>query len=102
MVRMEHGPCELREHDGIGPVHHYEIRFTGVDSNFEFVDEAALTATLTELRDVASEGLDDLAQNRDNAAVFHDPDHPYWQWKAAFRQLTMQRMEETYRNFYGG
>lgn len=101
MVRMEHGPCQIREHEGIGPVSHYEVRFTGVDTDFEFHDEAALTAILTELRTAAAEGLDDLARNRDNAAVFRDPDHPYWQWKTAFRQLTMQRMAEVYRSFYG-
>ena len=76
MVRMEHSPCKIRAHDGIGPVRHYDVRFTGVSMDLERQDEAALIAILADLRD-AAEGLDDLAQNRDNAAVFCDPNPPY-------------------------
>jgi hypothetical protein len=86
MVRMEHGPCEIREHEGIGTVSHYHVRLTGVDTDFESHDEAVLTALLTDLRD---------------AAVFCDPNPPYWHWKSAFRQLTIQHMAETYGSLYG-
>ena len=82
MVRMEHSPCKIRGHNGIGSVSHYEVRFTCINTDFEFRDEAVLTALLTDLRD---------------AAVFCDPNPPYWQWKAAFRQLTIQDLWELVR-----
>lgn len=100
MVKMACGPCQVREHAGIGPVCHYHIRFTGVDTGLVYRDEAVLTAVLTELAQAAAAGLDDLARNREDAAVFREPDHPYWTWKAHFRQLTMQRMADIYRTFF--
>lgn len=99
MVKMEQGPCDIREHDGIGPVSHYHIRFTGI-MEVRLQNEAELTAILTKQRDAAAEGLDDLARNRENAAVLRDDDHPYWKWKEAFSQLAGQRMAEVYRSFY--
>ena len=56
--------------------------------------------TLNDLRTAAADGLDDLTENKENAAVLRDEDHPYWKWKEAFRQKTMQRMAETYRKYY--
>lgn len=99
MVKMEHGPRTIREHDGIGPVSHYDIRFTGI-TDVRPQNEAELTAILSKLRDAAAGGLDDLARNRENAVIFRDDDHPYWQWKDAFRQLARQQMAEIYWSFY--
>lgn len=100
MVKMECGPCRIREHEGIGAVRHYEIRFTGMNICAERQDEEALTALLKELCQCAAEGLDDLADKGPDAAVFRDTEHPYWRWKAAFRQLTMQRIADIYHSFY--
>jgi hypothetical protein len=100
MVKMACGPCRTVEHEGIGPVRHYDIRFTHVDTDMEFRDDAELTAVLNELRTAAAEGLDDLAANRENAAVLRDGAHPYWKWKDAFRRLATQRMAMIYREYY--
>ena len=100
MVKMDCGPCRVVEHEGIGPVRHYDIRFTGVDTDCEHRDEGELTAVLNELHNAAADGLDNLTENREQAEVFRREDHPYWRWKEAFRQITMQRMAEIYREYY--
>lgn len=100
MVKMEHGPCRIAEHNGIGPVCHYNIRFTGMDIDFERQNEKNLIGILQELCSAAAEGLDDLAQTREAAAVFQDDNHPYWRWKKAFRLLVMQRMADIYRSYF--
>lgn len=100
MVKMEHDPCRIEEHEGIGPVRHYDVRFTGVNMDLERQDEVGLIRTLNELREAAAAGLDDLAQNCENATVFRDENHPYWKWKEAFRRLTLQRMADVYREYY--
>ena len=100
MVKMEYGSCRIMEHDGIGPVSHYNVRFTGMDLDFERQNEKHLAGILRELCSAAAAGLDDLAQNREAAAVFQDDNHPYWQWKKAFRQLVMQHMADIYQLYF--
>lgn len=100
MVKMECGPCRTVEHVDIGPVRHYDIRFTHVETDMEFREEAELSAVLHDLREAAADGLDDLARNREAAAVLGDGEHPYWKWKEAFRRLATQRMAMIYREFY--
>ena len=62
--------------------------------------ELALTENLNTHAAAASEGLRDLVKRRLDADILRDDGHPYWTWKEAFRQLTMQRMAEVYWEYY--
>lgn len=101
MVQMQFGPCQVKDWPGIGPVCHYDIKLTGFGTDIGYEDERNLTQTLTDYASEAADGLDDLALKKEAAAVFSDPDHAYWKWKRAFRQLVLQRMQKIYESCYG-
>lgn len=101
MVQIQFGPCQVKEWPGIGPVCHYDMKLIGFGTGIAYEDERKLIQTLVEYASEAADGLDDLAQKWEDAAVFQDPDHAYWKWKAAFRQLVLQRMQMIYERYYG-
>lgn len=101
MVKMVCGDCRMEHHPGIGPVPHYDITFTGFGVDIEAVDEDAAKAFLHDHAAAAADALTDLVKNKLDAAVWADDRHIYWQWKAAFRKLTLQRMQKIYESYYG-
>ena len=100
MVKMVCGECRMEHHPGIGPVPHYDITFTGFGADIETVDEEATRAFLSANAETAADALEDLVKNKLDAAVWQDDEHIYWQWKAAFRKLALQRMKKIYEEYF--
>lgn len=101
MVRMTwkfRGKNRWKEVDGVSL---YDIQLTGFGMPLELEEEQQLLEILEAHAAEAADGLDDLAQQKEAAAVFKDPDHAYWKWKRAFRQLVLQRMQRIYESYYG-
>ena len=100
MARMECTDSWVQVHENIGEVKHYAVRFTGIEMPREIREEGELLPILESLAAEAADGLDDLRENKAQAAVLQDEGHPYWRWKEAFRQLTLRRMYAVYQSFY--
>lgn len=101
MAKMTCGPCRTEERPGIGLVRHYDITFDGFETGIGTADEQALMAFLAANSGPAADGLENLVQKKQGADIFRDEEHIYWKWKAAFRQLTVQRMQKIYESCFG-
>lgn len=100
MIQMECGSCVVQEHKKIGLVCHYDIKLTGFCTEIVFMDEGELIECLESCVEEAVGGVVDLVRNGLDAKIFRDKEHLYWKWKSAFRQLTIQRMNRIYKEYY--
>lgn len=101
MVGMTYGPCRVRQHEGLGPVCHYDVRFAGITEAGKPEDAQALADFLEANAEAAAGGLDNLLRRKTDAEIFQNGSHVYWKWKEAFQKLTLQRMRAIYEAYYG-
>lgn len=101
MVHMTHSDCSIKHHAKFGPVCHYNVTFAGFGADITTEDNQHLMEFLGANAADADEGLRDLVNNKQGSDIFQNEDHIYWKWKAAFRQLAMQRMLEIYKCYFG-
>ena len=100
MIPMTCSACRIEEYPYLGDVRHYDIRLEGFRKPAERVNEAAVCEFLRACAPEAAAGLADLVARRRFAEVFAREDHIYWQWKDAFRKLTLQRMCAIYETYF--
>jgi hypothetical protein len=100
MVSMTCSPVRIVSHADLGTVSHYDLKLEGFKTVQASDDEQKLAEFLNAHAEGAAQGLADLVQSKQKAAVFAREDHIYWQWKAAFQKLTLQRMCAIYETYF--
>ena len=100
MVPMTCNKIWTEEFPYLGAVRHCAVRLEGFQKPEEPVDEKALTEFLWANAEEAAAGMADLVRRKQEADIFAREDHIYWQWKEAFRKLTLQRMRAIYDTYF--
>jgi hypothetical protein len=84
-------------------IQRHEVTFTGFDTDYAErileagkINEEQLIDTLEEYALAAAASLERMVNER----VLVEADDPYWQWKIAFRQLTLRCMTNIYKRYF--
>ena len=99
MVPMCCSEIEELYHPGLGMVRHCHLTLKGFAPDCTVEEEDKLIGILNTHAETAAEGLNDLVKRRLEADILAQPEHPYWIWKAAFRQLVLQRMKHIHSSY---